>query len=312
MHPEFAPLIRIWILGIIHTMTMRYTYHTTCPNPELRFHIEHSVFNRRAFSVHTHDFSELVLVRHGRGTHIFEGREYPLSSGDVFVVSPNQQHGYRDIEGIDLCNIIYDPEIYLPTGSDLQSLPGYHALFHIEPLLRHDHAFTSRLLLNKEQMLRVYELLDPLEKEYRTQQPGFESVIRSYFTIMVTYLSRQFTIQDTTGSRELLALSRVIAHIESRYAEPIRLDDLAATAIMSKNSLLRAFNRCYGSTPIDYLIRYRLEKARELLVTTRQSITEIAFAVGFSDSSYFGRKFRDQYSVSPRIYRNGLKDRLLE
>ena len=294
---------QMFLSKITILMSMRYTYNNTCPNPAMRFHIEHSVFLKNTFSMHTHEFSELVIVRHGKGIHVYQDKEYSLSSGDVFVVGSNQLHGYRDIDGMILCNIIYDPHFYLPDTADLQCLPGFHALFHLEPELREKNCFSSRLHLNKDQILKTYELLDLLETEYVERKPGYKTVIQGYFTAIAVYLARQYSVQDIAETQEMLALSKVLVHIEKQYADKINLDNLASISSMSKNSLLRAFNRYYGRTPIDYLIWYRLEKARELLINTRYSITDIAYAVGFLDSNYFARKFNKQYRVSPRAYR---------
>ena len=269
----------------------------------MRFHIEHSVFLKNSFSLHTHEFSELVIVRHGKGIHVYQDKEYSLNTGDVFVVGSDELHGYRGIDGMILCNIIYDPHVYLPEIDDLKCLPGFHALFHSEPETRDNKLYSRRLHLNKDQILKTYELLDLLETEYVERKPGYKSVIHGYFTAIAVYLARQYSVQDIAETQEMLALSKVLTHIETQYADRINLETLSEISSMSKNSLLRAFNRYYGRTPIDYLIWYRLEKARELLINTRHSITDIAFTVGFLDSNYFARKFNKQYRVSPRAYR---------
>ncbi len=72
---------------------------------------------------------------------------------------------------------------------------------------------------------------------------------------------------------------------------------------MSKNHFLRVFRQCYGTSPINYLIRLRLEKSCELLEHSGKNITEIAFEAGFSDSNYYTRQFSKTYGMSPRAYR---------
>jgi len=288
-------------------MVKCYTYSSSCPDPALRFHIEHTVQYTepdRSTRVHTHDFAELVLVRHGRGAHVVEGDAYELAEGDVFVISPGQSHCYRELDQTYMCNIMYDPAMYLPGDAEIKALPGYYALFLLEPLLRHEHGFRSRLHLSRKEMLAAYDLIRPLEEEYLTRQAGFELLIRSYFSVLIIYLSRQFTVRETAASRELHALSRVVAHIEQHYPDAIRLQALADIACMSQNSLLRFFNHCYGTTPIEFLNRVRLQKAAGLLANTHQTITDIALSVGFSDSNYFSRKFRQHFGVSPRDYRS--------
>src|SRR4051812_36887343 len=82
---------------------------------------------------HYHDFCELVLVLGGRGRHVLEGESFPVSAGNVFVVQGQQVHSFRDRDGLVLVNVMYDPlRLPLPSGL-LRRLPGYSALFMLEP-----------------------------------------------------------------------------------------------------------------------------------------------------------------------------------
>ena len=71
---------------------------------------------------------------------------------------------------------------------------------------------------------------------------------------------------------------------------------------MSQRSFMRAFQAAMGSSPVAHLIRLRLNRAATLLRHNDESITDIAFRVGFSDSNYFTRQFRNVMGVSPREY----------
>jgi AraC-like DNA-binding protein len=73
---------------------------------------------------------------------------------------------------------------------------------------------------------------------------------------------------------------------------------------MSKRSFLRAFQAATGKSPIAYLIQLRINRAASLLRRGDDSITDIAFLVGFRDSNYFTRQFRKVFGTSPRAYRN--------
>jgi len=280
---------------------MHYTYADICRDPAFRFHVEHSVFPERSFDLHTHDFAELVVVRHGRGVHVLEGEEYLVAAGDVFVVRPNDVHGYRDMAGLDLVNVVLDPERFLA-----QRLPGYHALFHLEPILRQHRAFRSKLHLHKDEMRFVYDLVDSIQEELRGRAPGYEVMAQSYLNLLVAFLSRCYAASDAQPGREVMNLSRVLSWIESNYAEPVRLDELARIACMSRSSLARAFARCCNTTPVGYVIQQRLKKACDLLRNPGLSITDVAMTVGFSDSNYFARKFRHVYGFSPGEFRKRL------
>ena len=76
-----------------------------------------------------------------------------------------------------------------------------------------------------------------------------------------------------------------ITHLETHFAEEIELDDLADIAHMSKRSFLRTFQAATGQPPIAYLIQIRVNRAADRLRATDDPVTEVAFAVGFQDSS---------------------------
>jgi AraC-like DNA-binding protein len=93
-----------------------------------------------------------------------------------------------------------------------------------------------------------------------------------------------------------------MAYIHAFYAEPISRSDVAAHVGLSERHLTRCFHQEVGLTPITYLNRYRVKRAKALLDAGEKGITEIAVEVGFSSSSYFTRVFRDEVGVSPRDY----------
>jgi len=98
-------------------------------------------------------------------------------------------------------------------------------------------------------------------------------------------------------------LRRVKEYIDARVDERISVEALAALANLSVCYFVRAFKRSVGVTPHDYVIRRRVERARELLSDTDLSLSEIALAAGFADQSHCARRFRQHVGMSPRAYR---------
>lgn len=98
-------------------------------------------------------------------------------------------------------------------------------------------------------------------------------------------------------------LLRARALIETRFAEPIELDDLARAACYSRFHFLRLFEQGYGQTPGRFLQQRRLREARRLLAETDRPVSEVSLAVGFRSLGTFGRTFRDRVGASPVEYR---------
>lgn len=98
-------------------------------------------------------------------------------------------------------------------------------------------------------------------------------------------------------------LHRAKDYLDTCFAEPLALSDLAQVACFSEHHFLRLFKAAFGQTPYQYLIARRLEAAQDLLMHSRQSITEVCLHVGYHDVSSFGRRFRQRFGVAPHVYR---------
>jgi len=125
-----------------------------------------------------------------------------------------------------------------------------------------------------------------------------------------------FSIEETIGhistaleqkrriseeAKRLVRLAMVFLH--ENYSEQISRRDIAKHVGITEDHLTFCFRQELGITPIVYLQRYRINQAKRLLKESNQSITEVAFNVGFSDSGYFSRIFRREVGMSPDTFR---------
>lgn len=104
------------------------------------------------------------------------------------------------------------------------------------------------------------------------------------------------------GSQASRTVRQAMAYIHEHYADSISRTELASRLAVSDRYLTRCFNEEMSITPVTYLNRYRIRKAKELLAKGTFTVTEVAQMVGFSDSNYFGRVFREETGVSPSTY----------
>jgi AraC-like DNA-binding protein len=252
---------------------------------------------------HSHDFCELVIVRQGQGLQNLEGMDLPITAGDVFLLQGHQRHFFHDRNELILYNVMYNPaQIALPEN-ELRCMPGYCAMFMLEPAYRQQHRFASRLHLKRVQLAHVQAICDEMEKECFNHHPGYEIVLRAKLLELIAYLSRIYTQGDSTEAQALLRVGDVIGALESDFPKDWKLDELARIGHMSSSTLLTVFRKATGQTPIEYLVRLRIQRAMELLRQTDATITEIAFKVGFNDSNYFTRQFRKAIGIPPRQFR---------
>jgi AraC-like DNA-binding protein len=261
------------------------------------------VDNHRATNIHRHDFYELVVILAGRGRHITDREEYTLEAGDVFLLRGNMAHGYADTEHMTLVNLLFDPDRLALPMPLLRDLPGYHALFRIEPRLRIYDRLRNRLRLQTEELTEVAGMIGRLQHELTRKAPGYRFQACAHLMHLIGFVSRCYSHSGRNAERPFLRLGEVLSYIELHYRNPITIGQLTSIAHVSESSLMRQFRRVLSRSPIEHVIRVRVLKAAELLQRGDVRVTEAAFACGFTDSNYFSRQFRRIMGASPREYR---------
>lgn len=114
-------------------------------------------------------------------------------------------------------------------------------------------------------------------------------------------------VQKTPGTgADWATLRAMTGYVQAHYTEQIRLEQIAAAGAICRNRCCILFRKRLGCSPIEYVTRYRLEKACALL-SQGTSVTEAALASGFNSASYFTERFRRYYGATPKIYRHGLE-----
>ena len=95
--------------------------------------------------------------------------------------------------------------------------------------------------------------------------------------------------------------------MEAGFADELHMSEIAADLGLSPARFYSIFRTATGQTPNDYLLRVRVKNAQALLAEGSQSITEIAFAVGFNSSQYFCKVFRKYTGEIPSAYRESCR-----
>ncbi len=256
------------------------------------------------YSLHSHEFSELVIVYRGSGEHLIYGERRHISAGDIFLIKGQTRHGYENLHDLALCNLLFDLH---EAGSPLFALSRYpmlRRLFLLEPGRTSGCGFQ----LSPEQMPQIMELLDAIEEEQNSRREDYASAMSALFVLLIIRLSRLHSITDSASENVPIELYRLLNELSDRSSEHWTRTRMAKAAGMSISTLTRQFHRATGYPPNEYLLRLRLKKSVMLLLNPGLSISEIAARSGFADSNYFCRQFRKYYGESPLRYRKKNRD----
>jgi len=111
----------------------------------------------------------------------------------------------------------------------------------------------------------------------------------------------------STGSR----FAYVVEYINNHLTEKLNIDALSQMAFMSKASFFRAFKHELGISPVDYVIKERIQLAKQLMSNPYNSISEACFKAGFNNLNYFSRAFKKTEGITASLFKSHLKIRHL-
>lgn len=111
-------------------------------------------------------------------------------------------------------------------------------------------------------------------------------------------------VKPSTGVELYKRLCLAKDYMDSNYTTDIKLEDIAKNSFLSVSHFKRLFREYYNTTPHQYIIQRRLEKAKELLIRSDMPVRNICGAIGFENTSSFIRLFRNSYDQTPLSYRD--------
>lgn len=254
--------------------------------------------------LHWHDFSELVIITGGQGRQRINGTSYPVSAGDVFVITGRTTHCFEEYAHLEITNIMFDGRLLDGVREYLNRIPGYHVVFRFEPELRSSGSFHNTLHLSVQELAHVLRLAENMERELERRFPGGEAAAVGKLIDLTVFLSR--ALEGRSGEVSgITGLAALFGALESSFQEQWTLRRMAKTCGMSVNTLLRNFRLAAHQTPLQYLTILRLNAARHLLESGEMTVSEVAFSCGFRDSNYFSKCFRKHFHAAPSSFRGG-------
>jgi AraC-like DNA-binding protein/mannose-6-phosphate isomerase-like protein (cupin superfamily) len=258
---------------------------------------------------HSHEFFELAYVAEGSGEHQYNKGEYhPIKPGDVFIIEPDIEHTYRvNTQGKAIIyNVMFNPSLLQAELDTMSALTSFVDFFYVEPLLRNDQRFNTRLTLKTKQQVQMRALLDGLILEQQNKNLGYEIMVKTEMIQLFVFLSRCYQQMElplkNQGSDEQ-TIHHIREFIHRHFKQPLTLEQISHISGMSPSVFSVKFKQQTGQTLIEYRNEIRLNYAKEALLNTDYKILSIAQEVGFEDLSFFNKQFKKKLGLSPGEFR---------
>lgn len=233
--------------------------------------------------MHYHSSFEINICDNLQGTINIEGKNFELNNMKLIFLPPGTLHSYR----VKCCK---------------GSISVWHLGLHLMPLINSDFAH-SLFQHHSHQIYQKGEIIKETEK-LLSELIKSEGLIRSSGILRLLSLFHN-PQQIPAVSAENQFLKKIIVWSETNYRETITLDDAASAVNLSRYHFARKFKKITNSTYIEYLNNLRLENSLKHL-NHGCSVSETTEKSGFSDVSYYIKKFREMYNKTPLEYQKSI------
>ncbi len=236
-----------------------------------------------AFRIST-DF-ELEFYIECTGKAIIGETQYRLSPGTALCIKPGQSR--RSIFGFQCYYLHIDFEEGSPYRRILENAPDYFPL------------------IDSEKYKRVFDdlITHLLTQGYDPESDYVNAKLLELFYYLRTDSDNNRKYLEMSHPRENAYISRALQFIRENFSRDIQLADIAYVTGYSPNYFHHIFTSVIGKTPQEYLLEYRIARAKLLLTHSSKSLAEIAYDCGFSSQSYFNLQFRKIAYTTPGKYR---------
>ena len=257
-----------------------------------------------SFNLHWHPEVEFNLVIQGEAEVIVDFRSWVAREGDILLVNRKEVHGFFRRDNWDFnCKAVLFRLDFLADKAGDDIFEDY-----IAPLERGERAFVTFIRREDPAYPRLRQLLEETFALYGEAPRHYKLLTKAGLLQMVHLLYSAGCVRSVgSPSPRSRSMKQVIDFIGKNYTRPISAQEAADVAGYSKYHFLRVFKGAVGVDFTNYVNRVRLDHAAHLLGKTGLSVTEIALTVGFSDSAYFSKRFREAYHTTPLAFRRSQK-----
>ena len=282
--------------------------HGNIDFPVMIYPVTLSELYLRLIRWHWHPEIELIYVLEGKLEALVDEESFLLDPGQGILVNSNVLHAFRRVEGYEAVffSIVFHPTFIFGYGNAALSVK------YMNPIVNNPDM--KYLILQEEDSYTglIIDLMKQIRDTYTAQEFGYELICKAHLCNLWHLLLKLPHRQKSSiaKSKRIIndeqRIKEAILFIEEHFAEPITLDEIAASIHISKSECCRCFQRVLRVTPFEYLLKYRIFYATKLMQQqdpAASSISNLAITVGFGNISYFNKVFKRVLNMTPTEYK---------
>ena len=247
----------------------------------------------RVDNYHYHDYVELLFALDADMNVWLSGVPYHMVSGDLIIINSGELHNVSYNKDSHYSCIKFSPRILYFDDNSLFEFK------YVTPFLSENSP--QKLFCSGDlEDIDVYSLCDEIMDEWNRKDTAFELSIRANILKIFAAIFRHWDKQNVFHSEAVLTepIKKALHYIAENF-DTVTERDAALHCGLSYNHFSTSFKRTVGRSFNDYITLLRISEAEKLLLSTEQSITEIALSCGFASTSHFISRFKAQKGITP-------------
>jgi AraC-like DNA-binding protein len=229
-------------------------------------------------------YYSIEYVSSGKGEITLQGNAYPIQAGSIFCYGPEIPHCINSSPETPLVKYFVDF-----VGTRAVELLSTNPLFKLEPLYVSDP-------------IRIFEIYENLQHTGASNTPYAQRICTVLLELLILRIAERTVSYQAATSSAWETYQQCRQFIESHFLEVHSAGEIASACHLDPAYLSRLFKRFSQERPYQLLLRYKMQRAAELLVHSGMLIKQVAQSIGFADPHHFSRVFKKHYQLSPAAF----------
>jgi len=263
---------------------------------------EFESFNEWGYPRHKHNFFELTFILKGSGQHILNESIIDYKAGDVFFLTPKDEHEFVIAEPTRFGVLKFTEQLFLEKINSIID-KSWHK--HLETVIFHSNIISKSIVVFDSDRIQMFRLYQMIKDEHQNHSLSSRNIILELFGALLIIVSRNLEHSNNDLQRKIISeeerVESILTYIRHNLLdkERIKIKAIADAFHMSPNYVSVFIKKHAGISIQQYVIQTKLNMAERLLKQTNLSISQIADKMGFNDSSHFNKIFKKYKEVNP-------------
>lgn len=252
--------------------------------------------------IHKHTFYEILWTEKGISRQTIDYKEYEVLPNSLFFISPNQVHQFEEWKPLKGGTILFTEDFFLLNHNNKDKLFELSFLdnFYANPCIQ----------LDKRNFAEIKQTIDLITKEQKRTDKN-QTITQSLLHILLVQVQRCIdTENEKPVSKKYLVLFKQFKNLlDKHFAENKTTSFFAQQLNITAHHLNLITKNVTGKTASEVIRARSILEAKRLLTYTDKTVSEIAFELNYTDSSYFAKTFKAETNLTPMVFKTQMSEK---